>query len=940
MPRHTSAEDAAAVARQRLDSWKAIAAYLNCGVRTVQRWEKTEALPVHRHLHQTQATVYAFVSDIDRWREHRADLVAGAASEDAEPRIPEAARRQFIGRTHQIDRLGQLWSLVQTRARQVVFVTGEIGIGKTQLVRLFIDQLEGAAWVIEGHCVEQYGAGEAYLPLIEGLARLRRQPETRSAAALIARHAPSWLPHMAAAGRAAAQPDAGAPPRMARELIDALERLSRDRPVVVFLDDLHWSDWSTAALIDRIARRVEPARILVVGTYRPDDLLFRQHPLTRIQHELQVHHRCEEIRVPRFADEDVGEYLRSRGVTAQLQRSARQLRTWTGGNPLFLEVVFDHLAALGGVTADEGVRDLDDPAIPTPPSLRDIVDDRAHQLTGDERRLLEAASVAGQTFPAAVVAAAVGTDVEQVERAFDSLARRHQFVARVDAAEAAGADVTASYAFLHSLYASVLYDRLPPHSRIVLHRAIAASLEQAAAGGREGVAAELAMHCERAREFERAVVHYQAAAAIALTRSAYHEAHRCAVKALEHLTRTPAGADRDRRELNVRLKICAALSGMSTMADPRVITAFREALAVSERIRDEAELIPALLGIVRFDLTRGNVAVSVETANRAVAIARKAAGPVQLIASLQHAATSYNISGAFAAAIEYVDEALSVDVGRSSGADLLATAGFGPLSAAMTVRSGASWCVGLPDTAIRFAYAAIARAQELAHPQTLAFVNAWVPVTAELCGVSEGRAWAESALATATQLEFPMVAFFAEGVLGWIRVRSSDATGIDLIRNALTFQAQAGIRVWVPLMQAWLAEALLIAGDSDRAIAAAADGLATSAATGAEWYDAELHGLAAEAFAQAMPRASQAERPRLAAGFDTHIRQSAAIAQAQGARSFELRAAMRRVRAAEIGAAAESAREELARIYESFSEGFATPDLVAARALLGSAGER
>ena len=197
---------------------------------------------------------------------------------------------------------------------------------------------------------------------------------------------------------------------------------------------------------------------------------------------------------------------------------------------------------------------------------------------------------------------------------------------------------------------------------------------------------------------------------------------------------------------------------------------------------------------------------------------------MQRISSRQHAATGHNISGAFAAAMDGVDEALSVDTGRSSGADLIAAAGFEPLSAAMTVRSGASWCVGLPDTAIRFAYAAIARAEQLAHPQTLGFVKAWVPWTLESCGVAEGRALAESALATAAQQEFPMVAFFAEGVLGWIRVRSSDATGIELIRNALTFQSRAGIRVWVPLMQAWLADALLIAGDAEGAMAAAADG--------------------------------------------------------------------------------------------------------------------
>jgi tetratricopeptide (TPR) repeat protein len=908
-------------------------------VRTVQRWEKTEELPIYRHLHHTQGSIYAFTREIDDWRRRRTGgplgyLAAGDANDCSAPQVRDADRL-FIGREHQTRRLWELWKLVQDRSRQVVFVSGEIGIGKTQLVRFFIDQLRDAAWIVEGHCVEQYGAGEAYLPFIEGVAKLTRHPDARSAIKLLSRHAPSWLPYIAKGDPGAAQASGGAPPQMTRELIEALERLSRVRPVVVFLEDLHWSDWSTAELIDRLARRVEPARILVVGTYRTDDLLFRQHPLSRIQHELQIHHRCQDIQLPRFAEDDVVAYLGTRGITAHQQRSARQLLRWTGGNPLFLEVVFNHLAAVGCVTAEDGVRDLEDSAIPTPPSLRDIVDDRVERLTSDERRLLEAASVAGQEFSASLVAAAVAMDVGQVELVFDSLARRRQFVACADG-QPTGADLTTSYAFLHCLYASVLYERLPRHSRVTLHSQIAAYLERATASASERIAAALAMHCERAREFERAVIHYEAAAATALGRSAYHEAHRCALKALEHLAATPAGSDRDRRELSVRLKICAALSGMSTMADPRVITAFQEALALSERIHDEAELIPALLGIVRFDLTRGNVAASLETANRAVAIARKAAGPVPLISSLQHAATSYNVSGDFAAAIQHIDEALSVDIGRCSPADLIATSGFGPICAALTVRSGAAWCVGLPDTSIRLAYAALERGEQLAHAQTLAFVKAWVPWQLEYCGVAEAHALAESALTTAALLQLPMVAFFAEGILGWIKARASEVAGIDLIRKALTFQARAGIRVWVPPMQAWLAEGLLISGDAYGAIAAADEGLAMSAATGANWYDAELHGLAAEAYAHAMQRASDADRPRLAEGFDTHIRQSTAIAQAQGALSFELRTAMRRVRAAESGPAAESALAELARVYESFSEGFDTSDLVAARALVAS----
>jgi tetratricopeptide (TPR) repeat protein/type II secretory pathway predicted ATPase ExeA len=922
MPAPPSDVGADAGGGKRLDSWKAIAAYLNCGVRTVQRWEKTEGLPVRRHVHQAQATVYAFVSDIDRWREERADLVA--RGDALPPGAVEATRPAFVGRSHELERLHTLWRRALSGVRQVVFVTGEIGIGKTRLVRTFIDQLATRAWIIEGHCVEHYGVGEAYLPVIEGLAKFRRQPEARSAAALLARHAPSWLPRLpdnSVAGTATA--GGASPPRIAHELIDAIERMARDRPVVLFVDDLHWSDWSTAELIDRIARRTEPAAILVLGTYRADDLMFREHPLLRIQHELRVHQRCDEIQVPRFVDSEIAEYLLELGIDRHLQRATSQLRKWTGGNPLFLEVVLEHLAAQGCVTSADGVCDLEDP-MATPPSmpstLHDIVDDRIQRLSVAERELLEAASVAGPTFSAAAIAAAVRMDVEHVERVFDSLARRHEFVTRTGIEEPPGAPPTVNYAFLHSLYATGLYDRLSPHSRIVLHRAIATHLEQSA-DSREETAAALAMHFERARDFERAVTYYEAAATTALSRSADHEAHRCAVKALEHLSAIAPGLERDRRELHIRLKLCAALSGMSTMSDPQVQRAYSDALTVSERIRDDAELVPALLGISRFEITRGNLVTGRESANRAVAISRTTRDPVLLIPALQHAAATYFATGELDAADDLLNEALNAYTEGSSTAGFLTVAGFGPVAAALYLRSATLWHLGHPDAAIRFARRAVAQAERLGHPQTVAFTKGWGAATLASCGVAEGRAWAESALGMGRQFDFPMAAFFAEGVLGWIRVRSADPTGIESIRSALDFQARAGIRPWIPLMQTWHAEGLLLHGEPDAALAAAAAGLAVAAATGARSHDAELHGVWADA-AAALGR--HAER-------DEHLREAAAIARAQRALSFELRTAVRRVRAAPTSP---SACADLSRIYERFTEGFDTSDLLEARSLL------
>src|SRR4051794_26440788 len=154
----------------RLSSWKEIAVYLNCGVRTVQRWEQIEGLPIRRHVHKTHATVHAYTAELDNWRERRTDVTPRENAADAAPR----AKHGFVGRAAELTRLHEHMRCALGGTTQVVFVAGEMGIGKTALVRAFLDDIRSDALLIEGHCVQQYGAGEPYLPIIEGLTRVLR----------------------------------------------------------------------------------------------------------------------------------------------------------------------------------------------------------------------------------------------------------------------------------------------------------------------------------------------------------------------------------------------------------------------------------------------------------------------------------------------------------------------------------------------------------------------------------------------------------------------------------------------------------------------------------------------------------------------------------------------------------------------------------------------
>jgi predicted ATPase len=192
--------------------------------------------------------------------------------------------------------------LEETRngARQIVFVTGEPGIGKTTLVEAFLAQVTNADGlsIVQGQCVEQYGAGEAYLPILEALERLGRVLGPEQLAGTLRQFAPMWLLQLPSLTRPAERAQlqqqlAGATRhRMLRELAQALEVLTAESPLIVWLEDLHWSDYSTLDLISTLARRREPARLLVIGTYRPVNVLLSDHPLHVVKQELQLHGYC------------------------------------------------------------------------------------------------------------------------------------------------------------------------------------------------------------------------------------------------------------------------------------------------------------------------------------------------------------------------------------------------------------------------------------------------------------------------------------------------------------------------------------------------------------------------------------------------------------------------------------------------------------------------
>jgi DNA-binding winged helix-turn-helix (wHTH) protein len=277
----------------------------------------------------------------------------GLAAPDAAVPAPARAGNTtpMIGRADALARLRAAYTRAAGGEPQLVWIAGDAGVGKSTLLEAFAAELEPGVAVL-GRCIEHFGSGEPHLPLLEILKELcRRTPEL---AATLRAVAPMWLVQMpwlaADADRAALQREiAGAhPDRMLRELGELLERYTVTRPLVLMLEDVHWSDLGTLRVMEDFARRARPLRLLWIATFRLSQVIAESHPLRDLRQELRLHHLCNEILLDPFSEQEVGAYLGSRLPDATVGEDfVRRLHAHTGGLPLFVASVTDSLLAQG-----------------------------------------------------------------------------------------------------------------------------------------------------------------------------------------------------------------------------------------------------------------------------------------------------------------------------------------------------------------------------------------------------------------------------------------------------------------------------------------------------------------------------------------------------------------------------------------------------------------
>jgi predicted ATPase/DNA-binding winged helix-turn-helix (wHTH) protein len=511
---------------------------------------------------------------------------------------PLSAPPCLVGREAELAHLHHLYAQALHGQRHVVFVTGEAGIGKTALVETFVQGLshDPGLWMGHGQCIEQYGAGEAYLPLLEALDRLCRGPGGERLVVLLAQYAPSWVVQLPALLSARALADlqhtlvGTTRARMLRELSVALDVVSAEHPLVLVLEDLHWSDPSTVEALAMLARRQEPARLLVVGTYRAAEVVVRDHPLKAVKHELIARGQGVEVALSYLSQAAVDAYVTARvadhGAAAAL---APLVYRRTDGHPFFMVQVTDYLAeARGPRLATPTALVALEQAIP--PGLRELIEAQLGYLTAEEQQVLEVGSVAGAVFAVASVAAGLQRADVTIEAVCERLARRGQFLDERGLETWPDGMVSGRYGFRHALYQDVLYQRLGSGRQARLHRQIGEWQEQAYGERAREVAAELAVHFERGRDYRRAVPYLQQAADNAAQRHAPQEVIALLTKGVELLTLLPETRERVQREVEMLIALGAALIATTGYAAPEVAQTYTRARQLCHHLDDPHQL--------------------------------------------------------------------------------------------------------------------------------------------------------------------------------------------------------------------------------------------------------------------------------------------------------------------------------------------------------------
>lgn len=844
-----------------------------------------------------------------------------------------------VGREQALARLQRWLRRTKSGERQIGFITGEAGIGKTALIDAFVRliPIDGSVRVGRGQCLEQYGTGEAYLPVLDAIGRLCR--EDKRVVDLLRAHAPLWLLQMpwllsSTERELLSREMSGATrERMLREMGEALDLLAAKVPLVLILEDLHWSDYSTLDLISYLATQRRPAHLMLIGTYRDVELNVSGHPLKAVKQQLHAKQLCKEMPLEYLTAAATRDYLTVRFPGNKFPAElATLIHERTDGNPLFMVNTVDYLLETGLIVARAGGGwnlsvDIDKFELGVPDNIRQMIERQVELLDVDKQRTLEAASVTGVEFSTLALAAGLEEDPLVVEERCVELARQRQYIQDRGIHELPNGEVTSRYGFVHALYQNVLYERLPETRRAQLHRLIAERGERVYGERAAEISVELAMHFERGRDYLRAAHHLKLGANTANRRFAYQEAVALARRGIELIGKVPETREVANEALCLHLTLGVPLIAIEGYASPDVGRIYSKAREIYERLGDSPDISEVLWGLWTFYALSADLETARDIAEEFLRLSERLPYPGLALRGHWALETTFTHLGNFELAVEHFEKALAAYDPTQHRDDSFLYA-LNPGVAMPCFAAWALWFLGFPDQSLQRIEEALNLARELSEPHGMAHAALFASVLYQIRrDTLMAQYYAEAVLDISREHGLALYGAMATIMQAWSLSRVGDVReSIAQIREGLAALDATGTFLVRPHFLTLLAEVFSKINEMDEALLLLDEAMAMVNSKGERYYEAELYRLKGEMLLkQATTNQATAEEC---------FKRSMTIAQSQKAKALQLRTALSLTRLYRSQGKVDAARSLLTPIYESFTEGFETEDLRDAAVLL------
>jgi len=841
---------------------------------------------------------------------------------------------ELVGREEELELLLRRWSRTKTGEGQVVLLSGEAGIGKSRLTAALLERLATEPHTrLRYFCSPQHTDSAFYsiIGQMQRAATLTRDDTTQAKLdkldALLAQTSTS-IENAALFAEMLSLPNDGRYPVLAldpqqrrQRTLEALtaqvEALSRQKPVLMILEDAHWADPTSLEAFSRAVDRIRTHGVLLIVTYRPEfepPWIGRPHVTA--------------LTLNRLGERDIAAMIDGVTGNKSLPSSIRQdIIERTDGIPLFVEEMTKAVLEAGGEEAAErAVAGIPSSSIAVPASLHASLMARLDRL-GPAKEVSQIGAAIGREFSHALLAAVVRKPEAELNSALDRLTDAGLLFQQ-------GVPPHATYLFKHALVQDAAYGTLLREPRRALHARIAETLESQFAEIAESQPELLARHCTEAGLIEKAAGFWGKAGQRSLERSALIEAVEQLTRALGQIAALPANPALRREEIKLQAALITPLIHVKGFAAPETKAAaertrllIEQAEALGEPPDDPLLLFSALFGLWVASHVAFNGDAMRELGAQFLAIAEKQGAKAPLLIAHRVMGISLAWTGDIAEGRAHYDQGvalydpaehrpLATRFGQDAGVSILC------------FRSLALWLLGYPDAALADSGQTLKDAREIGQAATLMFALLHVSMTHIYCG---NYAAANALLDELVPLADEKGASFwkaygmsLQGCLLALTGKASDA--VHMIASGMAAWRSTGATMWVPVYLSYLTRAYAEVGKFDRAWRCIGEAIAAIETTKERWWEAEVNRTGGEiALLSPEPDAAKAE---------AHFERALAVARAQQAKSWELRAAMSMARLWRDQGRRDEARELLAPVYGWFTEGFDTRDLKEAKALL------